>query len=346
MRKQVEMLVHTLWEAPASPPRKGRYPNFDVLRLLLAAEVAYAHIWYLSNPATFNWPGFVMAVPGFLAISGFLVLQSYAESGTWGQFLKKRALRIVPALLISLLLVLALFRWAGMLNSILNWITGGLYTRPEMANGPLWSLAWEELAYVCLALLWIAGAYKRPIFIWALFIASVIFAATVRNKSSNPDIGIVIFLPVTFFMGNLIYLYRNSFLTTNPIIPWILFFVMLQWRFVPYAQVWNGVLLLMLQAFSIVWAGMAGFKIIPFRFPDISYSLYVYHYPIVLYLNAVVGVRSLTTLTVMSALTIIPLCVLSWYVTEQPALRLKNKPIIQMTRVAILRLIGNPRQIS
>ena len=328
-KKKLHAIARALWVAPISQTRRGRYPNFDILRLLLAAEVAYAHIWYLSDPATFNWPGFVMAVPGFLAISGFLVLQSYAESGTWANFLKKRALRIVPALVGSLILVLLLFHWAGVLNSILNWISGGLYTHEGMANGPLWSLAWEEVAYFCLAIIWLAGGYKHPVFIWLLFIISVAFAATVRNWTSDPDIGIVIFLPVAFLIGNLMYLYRDSLTTTHPVIPWIMFFVMLQWRFTPYAQVWNGVLLLMLQAFSIVWAGMAGARVVPFRFPDISYSLYVYHYPIVLYLNAVLGIKSLRELTVISAATVIPLCLLSWYLVEKPALRLKKINILK-----------------
>lgn len=325
-------MVDCLWEAPRSQPRQGRYPNFDLLRLLLASEVAYAHIWYLSDPAKFDWPGFVMAVPAFLAISGFLVLQSYAESGSWGAFLKKRALRILPALVISLVLALILFGWAGMTNSILNWVTGGIYTREGMANGPLWSLAWEELAYFFLALLWISGAYKRPIFIWLLFIASIVLGATVKNSTSDPDIGIVLFLPSSFLIGNIVYIYRDSFRSTNPIVPWILFFIMISWQHTAPAQMWNGILLSMLQAFSVVWVGMAGLKIIPFKFPDISYSLYVYHYPVVLYLSAIVGIDSLRNLVTMSGLIVIPLCLVSWYLVEKPTLRLKNKPLLQSMR--------------
>ena len=58
-----------------------RYPNFDILRLLLATEVAVVHAWYETD-RDFNWAGFIMAVPAFLAISGFLVRRSQAPSAT------------------------------------------------------------------------------------------------------------------------------------------------------------------------------------------------------------------------------------------------------------------------
>lgn len=65
-----------------------RYPNFDLLRLLLALEVVVVHAWNETDP-NFNWSGFIMAVPAFLAISGFLVLKSYEESNSWRSFAKK-----------------------------------------------------------------------------------------------------------------------------------------------------------------------------------------------------------------------------------------------------------------
>jgi len=306
--------------SPVVAERTGRYPNFDVLRLLLAAEVAFVHAWFVVDPA-FSWNDYVMAVPGFLSISGFLVLQSYSESGSWLAFMRKRACRLLPALVVSLILTWALFGTAGMYNSVLNWLTGGLYTLNGMANGPLWSLAWEELAYLLLAGLWLAGAYKRPFYIWLLLAASI--GVVWAGGSLASQTRIILFLGPAFFIGNLMFLYRERLLNVPGLVPWIVFYVMLQWRLVPSAAMLGGASLVMFQAFAVVWVGMAGLKLIPFRFPDISYGLYVFHFPIVLFLGSRYGITSLSEMLVWAFFLVIPLCLASWYLVEKPALRFK-----------------------
>ncbi|MDN6856454.1 acyltransferase [Pseudomonas sp. CAN2814] len=308
--------------APAAKERVARYPNFDILRLLLAVEVAFVHAWATVEPS-FNWNPYIMAVPAFLAISGFLVLQSYAESGAWGVFLRKRALRILPALLVSLALCLVLFDLRAAYNSFLNWITGGIYTLPGIANGPLWSLAWEEVAYLVLAGLWVIGAYKRPFTIWALLALSLLICWV--TLGIDPHTRMILFLGPAFFIGNLMYLYRDALLKIHPIVPWIFFYIMLQWRFVPDANLMGGAFLLMVQAFAVVWAGMAGARIIPFKLPDLSYGVYIYHMPIILFLFTRFNITTLPSMLLLLAASVIPLCLASWYLVEKPALRLKKK---------------------
>jgi peptidoglycan/LPS O-acetylase OafA/YrhL len=298
----------------------GRYPNFDVLRLLLAAEVAFVHAAFVVNSA-FSWNDYVMAVPGFLAISGFLVLQSYSESGSWIAFIRKRACRLLPALAVSLILTWILFGAAGMFNSLLNWLTGGLYTVDGMANGPLWSLGWEECAYLLLAGLWVVGAYKRPFYIWALLAISIGVVCAGNNLA--PHARIILFLAPAFFTGNLMFIYRERLLKIPSFVPWIIFYVMLQWRLVPAAGMLGGASLVLFQAFAVVWVGMAGSKIIPFKFPDISYGLYVFHFPIVLFLESRYGITKLSEMLVWMGCLVIPFCLGSWYLIEKPALRFK-----------------------
>ena len=321
MSRLEKAMAFILRPAPVCPARTNRYPNFDILRLLLAAEVVFVHAWSTVDP-NFGWNAYVMAVPAFLAISGFLVLQSYSESGSWGLFLKKRALRVLPALTVSLLLCLALFNWTAVYNSFLNWLTGGLYTIPGIANGPLWSLAWEELAYLALAGLWCSGAYKRPFWIWLLLIISV--GVVWSGSRLTPHTRIILFLMPAFFTGNLMFLYRVQLLKVNPFIPWLVFYVMLRWKYVPDANWFGGASLLLVQAFAVVWAGMAGAKIIPFRFPDLSYGVYVYHMPIVLFLATKFRVNSLFEMLLWLAVTLVPFALASWYLIEKPALRLRR----------------------
>ncbi len=308
---------------PVTEKRTGRYPNFDLLRLLLAAEVAFVHAWAAVDES-FDWAGYVMAVPAFLAISGFLVLQSYSESGSWRVFIRKRALRLLPALLLALLLSYVLLGKEVMFNSVLTWLSGGLYTPSGSTNGPLWSLAWEELAYLLLAVLWLLGAYKLPFWIWLLWFVSIMLVWATSHLA--PHRQIIFFLAPAFFTGNLMFLYRRHLLDVQPLIPWLAFYIMLQWRFVPDAQLFGGASLLLVQAFAVVWVGMAGLKVVPFRFPDISYGVYIFHMPIIQYLYFKQGVDSLNTMLIVGGCLLLPFCLASWYGLEKPALRFKREP--------------------
>ncbi|MBC3207667.1 acyltransferase [Pseudomonas sp. SWRI111] len=297
-----------------------RYPNFDLLRLLLAVEVAFVHGWAMTDTA-FNWAGFIMAVPAFLAISGFLVLKSYEESGTWGVFIRKRALRLLPALLVSLILCWVLFDWFAVYNSLLNWVTGGLYTLPGVANGPLWSLMWEEIAYVCLALLWMAGAYKHRAIIWLLLAMS--FAIVYWARVLDGHTQMILFLLPSFFIGNLAYLHRTSLLKVHPVIPWCLLFAVIFSYRIPYFGQLVQLSPVGFQAFAVVWVGMAGLNAAPFRFPDISYSVYIYHMPIVIYLIRHDIATTTSSMALWLPLPLLAICLASWYLVEKPALKLK-----------------------
>ncbi|PAW51026.1 hypothetical protein CKQ80_09515 [Pseudomonas moraviensis] len=299
-----------------------RHPNFDIMRLFLALEVVFVHAWDAVDP-NFNWPGWIMAVPAFLAISGFLVLQSYESSKNWTAFMKKRALRLLPALFASFAVCLVLVDWPATYNSILNWVTGGLYTLPGLKNVPLWSLAWEELAYVILALLWMAGAYRRPICIVALLAFSLVVVGL--SADFEPHTRIIMFLAPSFFIGNLMYLYRENLMKVSPVIPWIFLYITIQWRYVPESSYFGGAMLISMHAFSVVWVGMAGFNIARFKFPDISYSAYIYHMPLIHFVLFKFKPQTLTEMLIILSALLIPLCVISWYGLEKPFLALKNK---------------------
>lgn len=298
-----------------------RYPNFDLLRLLLAAEVAFVHAWFLVDP-DFHWDAFVMAVPAFLAISGFLVLKSIENSSSLLEFFGKRALRVMPALLASFALCVVLFDAPMAYNSLLNWLTGGLYTLPFRANGPLWSLLWEEIAYGSLALVWIAGGYRRPAVVWLMLVLAVCVAWL--GPQHDPHLKILLYLPAAFLAGNLMYLHRASLLKVHWLIPTAAFYVMLQWRFVPDGRLLGGAALMLVQSFGVVWLGMAGPRILPIRIPDISYGLYIYHWPVLTFLVGTFGIKDLTTLLLVGSVVLLPLTLASWYLVEAPALRLKR----------------------
>lgn len=93
-------------EAPFGERLVSRRNNFDVLRLAAATMVLVSHAWALSGyrepafPGTHDTLGFV-GVLIFFALSGVLVCQSWTVDPRPIAFAWKRALRIVPALLVS-----------------------------------------------------------------------------------------------------------------------------------------------------------------------------------------------------------------------------------------------------
>jgi peptidoglycan/LPS O-acetylase OafA/YrhL len=294
------------------------------MRLLLAVEVVFAHAWSVVDP-NFEWSGFIMAVPAFLAISGFLVLQSYEDSSTWGHFMKKRMLRIFPALIFSFALCYALFDRTSTYNSVLVWATGGLYQIGRDRNVPLWSLAWEELAYLSLAVLWALGAYKRAIFIWLLLVASIVLVWQTSHLALHiPYLHIILFLPTAFLVGNLMYFYRGRLRNIPPIVPWITLYGAIQFCYAPGSNLLGGAPVVLAQAFAVVWVSIAGFRAIPWRIPDISYGVYIYHWPFIMWVSRNYEVKSLPQLLLYVSLFLIPFSIFSWYMIEKPALKLKN----------------------
>lgn len=300
-----------------------RYPSFDLIRLLLAVEVVVVHTWASLDPH-FNWPGFIRAVPAFLAVSGFLVLKSFASTGSWPAFARKRALRIFPALITSLLLGYVLLDYTFLINSLTVWITGG-WMMPPHTNSALWSLAWEELAYAVLAVLWALGAYKRPVYIWLLLAVASVISWKVTTLPISPYFHVLSYLAPAFFTGNLMFLHQDRLMRLGSVLPWVFFVVVCLWTYIPVPGIGGDMAPSVVQAFAVVWAGMAGAKLIPAKIPDLSYGMYVYHIPMILFLNATYKPENPFLIGLILTVALVMFSTASWYLIEKPALRLKNR---------------------
>ena len=92
----------------------SRRNNFDALRLLAAVSVIFSHSFLIAEGTQkHEWlirltgNQSILGLTGvfvFFAISGFLVTQSFEETGDPLRFLAKRALRIFPGLFVAALL--------------------------------------------------------------------------------------------------------------------------------------------------------------------------------------------------------------------------------------------------
>ena len=171
-----------------------RENNFDLLRLAAAAVVLASHSFVVvgaAEPHVGHFPLGTLGVEIFFAISGFLVAKSWCFQPRLGAFVAKRGLRILPALLVTLLACalvlgpivsslsagdyfgsLAAERYvvdnvasvvsAGVLVDVSHHLPGVFATNPKgSVNLSLWTLPIEVRAYVLVALLGVAGLLRK-----------------------------------------------------------------------------------------------------------------------------------------------------------------------------------------
>jgi len=181
-----------------------RFPNFDILRLSLAVYVVIAHSFLYTTPSLKIYP-LILPVPAFLAISGVVVLKAYSEVNSLKEFAKRRVLRIFPALAASIILIFLLFDLQVALNSIVTYLTAGMVLPTAgYTNYALWSLAWEQLAYLILILLGAIGAYKRgsiPILIWFILFGCCLCVIYFPRFHLDSNTIMIAMLAQAFFWG-------------------------------------------------------------------------------------------------------------------------------------------------
>lgn len=157
--------------ASASAGAVRRYHGPDVLRLVAACLVVLFHLSETGGlspswPVTpgdaplgwlepFAWMGWV-GVPMFFVLSGFLIAASAVNSTPIG-FLRKRAIRIFPALWISCLIALACRAWWGesfgtLIPAFVR--SAVLWPKGPYIDGVVWSLVVEAVFYlvICIAI--------------------------------------------------------------------------------------------------------------------------------------------------------------------------------------------------
>jgi peptidoglycan/LPS O-acetylase OafA/YrhL len=170
--------------------------SFEFLRLVFALMVLISHLgstsglfkdWTLQmNNYLYSIGNF--AVFGFFFVSGYVITASWLSDPRLLPFLQKRILRIYPAYWICLLIgtfIIAPFLYNNttfqlQINYFIRnisaiFVTCNLtdFTVPgakECINTPTWSLGFEILAYLGVAILGVLGLIKRKWFLILLYI--------------------------------------------------------------------------------------------------------------------------------------------------------------------------------
>ncbi len=191
------------WNPMSSPNRQN---NFDLIRLLAAAQVVLAHaightelIHQLPpwGAQVFSALMLLPGVPVFFVISGFLITQSFERNpADLKGYLWRRSLRIFPGLWVCLIVTLAVLGFFGFLGSdfvgsktFAAWLAGQVsffqFYNPEhfrgfgigVANGALWTITVELQFYAFIPVFhWLTHG-RKPALPAAALLFLVSFAA-------------------------------------------------------------------------------------------------------------------------------------------------------------------------
>lgn len=348
---------------PSKLPSEKSGNAFDALRMLAAMAVLYSHsfaLYGLPEPLLLAGQSFgSLAVALFFSVSGFLICQSWERDPHFGRYAARRALRIFPGLwfvvLITALLIGAIFTTVSLADyfgSASPWryiVTGSLALGspkligvfednpfPLSTNGSLWTLKYEIIMYVLLAVLGRLSAGSRMklkcglallVFasMWLVFVTSgqknvpVPFVWRLGAEIYLDRIG---YLGAFFFAGACAYLYFDRIYLSRlvaTIVPIGLYFVdnsvlvmVTLWAAVPYI--------------ALVFAFKAPLVFRKVNGHDYSYGIYIYAFPLQQIISQIgtqyqwswAQVLALSTVATASA------AALSWHYVEKPALRLKK----------------------
>ena len=326
--------------------------NFDLLRLALATTVFLVHSYVLSGAEALAILDRVLssdlAIKGFFAISGYLVLMSYENSRSALEYFEKRARRILPAY-VTVVLVAALagavltehpladylrdgaLRYLAANLAFANFIApslpGVFAANPEHAvNGALWTLKIEVMFYLCLPFIVVAARRLGglPVFavLYALSVAYSLLLLGMEQRSGNPIYGVLARqLPgqLTYFLcGGLLYKLSPDLKRPRYAIVFAVACAYLFWAGTTDALLAPpGVAFLAIYlAVGLPWLGNFG------RFGDFSYGVYIVHFPILQALVHYGAFRSDPWLAFAAACGLVfATAALLWHLIEKPALK-------------------------
>lgn len=329
-------------------PRRN---NFDALRLLAAISVIFSHSFLIADGTQRHEPLIqltgnqsILGLTGvfvFFAISGFLVTQSFEETGDPLRFLAKRALRIFPGLFVATLLSALVL--APLVTTLepsayfsrpepYRYVIGNtlldqsVHELPEVMfvnnptgleiNGSMWTLRIEFMMYLMVLGLGMTRLLTVPtaVLLLALGIAclhldTLDFLGSWGWLLGFFAAGMVLYkLSATrIFDGRVALLALAGLVLSVPLREFIPLFPL----FGCYLALW----LALTPRLPVIPAA---------RFGDLSYGLYIYGWPVEQAVVWLLGGRALWWQVFAIALPVTAaIAFLSWHLIERPALRLK-----------------------
>lgn len=344
---------------------RQRTNSLNFLRLALAVLVIFSHTFPIGGFGNERILGNQtlgdISVDAFFAISGFLICGSAMRHTTrfglrrgLAKYFWDRVLRIFPAFWICLIVTATVFGAIGWWSANrgvgdywsapqgpLHYIASDSYLRmndytisgtpanvpyPQAWDGSLWTLSWEFLCYIGVAVLAALGLLQRRRFV--VGIAVLIWLAEVTvffNPSLFPSAQYALRFGSIFVAGALVYLYRDRIADSGTLAGALVVLAALGMALghplSHVADVISGPALV----YPVLWLGAH----LPFRnvgaTNDLSYGVYIYAFPVgqLLALGHVQRDGYLVFALATIAATL-PLAAASWWMVERWALRARE----------------------
>lgn len=323
-------------------------------RLMLAIGVILWHSWPLTGNTLPYLPAERLLsevfVDGFFTISGFLITASWLRRPSLREFWVARGLRILPGLWVCLFITAFVIAPVGLAiqrastdqyfsstapiqyvlnNGIFNAYYAGIGGTPAgvpfpgVWNGSLWTLFFELLCYITVAVLGVAGLLRRRWTIPVLFVLAVCWTTYV----SYPTLALETWpqmlarFAVVFFAGALLHQFKDTIPASWSLVVVSLAIVLAS----GLMQNYRSVAAIPLAYTVIVSGALMKNRRLNLR-QDLSYGVYIYAFPIQQLLNicGLGGVGPFLFFLIATTVTL-PAAALSWFVVEKRALSLKSR---------------------
>ena len=291
---------------------------FNFIRLVCCLIVIYEHIIVLTGIPFINLNLRGSAVNIFFILSGFWVTKSYVKSTSLKDFFIKRCKKIMPlyygviflmAIGFCFLSVLSfseyftdlkLYKYLFANTIFLNFLVPALpgVFNGSPVNGSLWTLKLEVGFYICLPFIMYICAKlnlkKRNVFLGLIYFCSYLYFIVVSylaHKKYLPQ-QFVHQLPayMMYFVVGIFYMLNWTLLQKHKIKIFVLSLVTLLVSAV--SSIYLSIYLSILIPLGIT--GVIMFLAVSLRFcnsiaskTDYSYSMYLFHYPIIMIMNSI-----------------------------------------------------------
>ncbi|MEC6798266.1 acyltransferase [Photobacterium sp. S4TG1] len=319
--------------------------NLNSIRLILALIVFIYHFCTLNHIQYYKYIPAKFAVYSFFSISGFLIINSWCENRNVRKFVISRISRLYP---LYFIVILSFFFVGGVLynGSYLSFIQtgGGEYLKfnlfflnfihpslPELfsnnnitaVNGSLWTLKIEVMFYILVPVLFFSRKINSKILTGLFFLCSVLIGKIIAYFVFYYNLP----LQINHQLPSLIAYFLMGYLVLSSKFDIKVIIILIPLSSIGYYyEVYSlSALYVALMVYVIV------FKLpvikIPTKIGDLSFGLYVWHFPIIqLFImfdfykkyGLIIGV-------IISLLVVLILSFFSWHCIEKPALKYSKK---------------------
>lgn len=345
------------------PMISHRDNSFNIIRHLAAFFVLLSHSYSLANnfssePWKENF-GFSLgsfSVFVFFILSGFLIALSLSRNSDFISYATSRALRILPAFCVVILLTVFLlgpgltslsledyFSNIDTYKYLSNLSMSGVFSYdrlpgvfinnpfPGAVNGSLWTLPYEIRCYVlvflcfkCFELL----RFPQPINILLFCIIAFVFHLEFYFGAFGRDSSIGMLLYACFFYGVTLSYFYKRLAKNKKVISFLLIFSLLLFFGSP---AWFGFLFpIVCGPLLIVFGNSVSCLSRRFNTFDFSYGIYIYAFLVQQTIMHLFQIDSPMILTIYAGIVTILLSSLSWYLIEKPCLDAKKFVLIQL----------------